>query len=248
MVVLVTNDDGIDAEGINLLFEALSSRHDVYMIAPNKQRSACSNAITMHSSLKLKKHDSRRYSCDGFPADCTNLGLYGNIIPKPDLVVSGINHGANMGDDVFYSGTVAGARSAYIHGVNSIAVSYDSFFNYDYLNDAAAFAAEVADKMCGSHKRFFININYPNLSRMKIAGIKYASLGRRKYVDGYKMNESSGEIIMTLDGYVDSYEKEGTDVTEIKKGFIVISPLGLDNTDYIMLEHLAEKDEQFTIG
>ena len=142
MKIILTNDDGIEALGINSLFETLSKKHEVYMIAPDRQRSACSNAITIHDTVKLKKTDTRKYSLSGFPADCVNFGLCSGIFPEPDLVISGINHGPNMGDDIYFSGTVAGARAGYIHFRSAIAASYESFTDFSLISNASEFIRE----------------------------------------------------------------------------------------------------------
>lgn len=238
MKIIVTNDDGIDAEGINILFDVLSSAHEVYMIAPDRQRSACSNAITIHDTVKLRRKDSRRYSLSGFPADCTNFGLCSGLFPKPDIVISGINHGTNMGDDVFYSGTVAGARAGYIHFHNAIAVSYESFTDSGYMRDASEFIMTFAEeKTKGETERFFFNINYPSKSSSEVKGLKYTFLGKRKYVDRYELVGKGSDVEeYQLEGIVDSLHKEGSDVTELREGYISVTPLHLDTTDYSYIE------------
>ncbi|MCU0822334.1 MAG: 5'/3'-nucleotidase SurE, partial [Spirochaetes bacterium] len=135
MRILLTNDDGISAKGINLLYESLSRKHDVYVIAPNEEKSGCSSAITMKSQLKIETLSEKKFAVHGFTADCVNIGLKGNIIPKVDMVVSGINHGPNCGDDIYFSGTVAGARIGYIYGLSSIAISIDSYSETPNLSD-----------------------------------------------------------------------------------------------------------------
>ncbi len=114
MKILLSNDDGINAEGINILFNYLSEKFDVYMFAPEVEKSACSNAITIRNDFDVKKLADNKYSVAGYPADCVNIGIHGKFIPEVDVVVSGINHGPNMGGDIYYSGTVAAARTGYI--------------------------------------------------------------------------------------------------------------------------------------
>ena len=234
MKVILTNDDGIDALGINSLFETLSKNHEVYMIAPDRQRSACSNAITIHGTVKLKKTDSRKYSLSGFPADCVNFGLCSGIFPEPDLVISGINHGPNMGDDIYFSGTVAGARAGYIHFRSAIAASYESFTDFSLISDASEFIREFAEeKVRNENSNFFFNINYPSIDKNEIKGIKLTQLGKRKYVDRYDFVLENSEFKeYRLEGIVDSIHKEGSDVTELSNGYISITPLHLDTTDY----------------
>src|SRR5208337_1483348 len=127
MRILLTNDDGVNAEGILTLFRVLSQFHDTYIIAPDRERSACSNIFTMREEVKVQRIDRNIFSINGYPADCVSLGLHSDLIPGIDLVISGINHGPNLGDDIHFSGTVAGARTAFIFGKPAIAVSIDSF-------------------------------------------------------------------------------------------------------------------------
>ena len=136
MKILLTNDDGFSAAGINILFDILSETHNVYMVAPLREKSACSNAITVRDSIPLRKLAPGTFAADAFTADCVNIGINGDILPDIDLVISGINHGPNLGDDIHFSGTVAGARSAVIFGKPGIAVSLDCYDQSDYFGDA----------------------------------------------------------------------------------------------------------------
>ena len=147
MHILLTNDDGIYAGGINLLYKYLSQKHDVYVIAPNEEKSGCSNAITMKSELKIETLSENKFAVNGFTADCVNIGLKGNLIPKVELVISGINHGPNCGDDVYFSGTVAGARVGHIYGISSIAISLDSYNESTNLSDASEFLLNYIDNI-----------------------------------------------------------------------------------------------------
>ncbi|MBP9022496.1 MAG: 5'/3'-nucleotidase SurE [Spirochaetes bacterium] len=234
MKIIITNDDGIEALGINSLFEILSKKHEVYMIAPDRQRSACSNAITIHGTVKLKKTDSRKYSLSGFPADCVNFGLCSGMFPEPDIVISGINHGPNMGDDIYFSGTVAGARAGYIHFRSAIAASFESFTDFSLISDASEFVRDFAEeKFKSESSNFFFNINYPSIKKESIKGTKLTHLGKRKYVDRYDfVLENSKFSEYRLEGVVDSIHKDGSDVTELSNGYISITPLHLDTTDY----------------
>ena len=244
MNILFTNDDGYTALGINTLFEVFAHKHNCYMIAPHCQRSACSNAINIESPIKLHMHDKRHFSLEGYPADCANISFYGNVIPKVDLVISGINHGPNMGDDIYYSGTLAGARTSYVHGLSAIAVSYNSFTDYPYMEDAANFMLNLIEDF-NFDRQVFLNVNYPHLSKEKIRGIKYTTLGRRKYVDSYKMDNDEGNVkTFSLSGIVDNIHKDGSDVTEVFNGYISITPLHLDTTDYTYLKILQNNTDK----
>jgi len=140
MKILLTNDDGIHAEGLQILKQILSQEHEVYIIAPDIERSACSNIFTMRNELLLTRIGDNSYSVSGYPADCVSIAIHSDIIPEIDLVISGINHGPNLGDDIHFSGTVAGARTAIIFGKPAIAVSLDSYHAPSpFLEEAACF-------------------------------------------------------------------------------------------------------------
>ncbi|MBP7582448.1 MAG: 5'/3'-nucleotidase SurE [Spirochaetes bacterium] len=238
MNILLTNDDGIDAEGMNVLFDVLSEVHDVCIVAPAEERSACSNTITIRSSMHLEKLGDRRYALDGFTADCVNVGINSGFMPVPDLVISGINHGPNLADDVYFSGTVAGARTAFIFGVSGIAVSLDCLVSSTYFTDAArfirGFIADISRHL--GTRLYFYNINHPDLPPGDIAGVKYTKLGRRRYNDSYRVlgENGSGKEIQLM-GTIESPELEGSDVTELRKGYISVTPLTLDCTNHEFL-------------
>lgn len=235
MNILLTNDDGIDSEGLQALYEILSSDHDVCILAPVEERSACSNTITIRDNLTIRKIDDRRYSLDGFTADCVNVALNSGLLPAIDLVISGINHGPNLADDVYFSGTVAGARTAYIFGVSGIAVSLDCLTTSSCFHDAARFVRGFIGEIprhLGT-VLYFYNINYPDMPADEIRGVKYTKLGRRRYVDSYRVLEEHGpEKVLQLMGTIESPEIEGSDVSELRNGFISVTPLTLDCTDY----------------
>jgi 5'-nucleotidase len=235
MRILVSNDDGINAAGIQALYTVLSKEHEVYMIAPSEEKSACSNAISMRGALSVKRHDERIFSVGGYPADCVNIGLHGKIIPEPDIVISGINHGPNMGEDIYYSGTVAAARVAFIHGKTGIAVSLDSKEDLQWLDNAAVFighfVATQGHEFTGSPVLY--NINYPAIAEGEIRGVAFANLDKRRYVDRYIVSEQTNDSFsMKLEGLLESEFINGSDADMVMKGYISITPLTLDATDY----------------
>jgi 5'-nucleotidase len=254
MNILLTNDDGIHSEGINSLYAALSREHAVFIIAPDSERSACSNAITVRTPLKIKKASDNKYSISGFPADCVIIGLSGNLIPDVDLVISGINHGPNVGDDLIFSGTVAGARTAYVFGKAAIAMSINAYHRAShYLDDASEFIAGFIKEQApaisassaigatagGLHasSRPFFNINYPDLPAADIKGKKYTHVGRRIYRDSFKETSlDGGEALVQMGGYIESIFAEGSDTTELENGYISITPMMIDTTDYTSLK------------
>jgi len=241
MKILLTNDDGINAAGIAALFEKLSEKHDVYMFAPDRERSACSNALTLRESIRVDRLDVNRFAVHGYPADCVNVGLHSSFVGKVDLVVAGINHGPNLADDIYYSGTVAGARTAFIFGISGLAVSLNSYRDYKHFGDCAEFTARFIEEseLLRRGNPSFININYPPLDPDKIAGVRYTSLGKRYYIDEYSIEREEGHsMYMRLDGTISSDHRAMTDVTEIENGYITVTPLTLDTTDHALLESI----------
>jgi len=242
MKILLTNDDGITAAGIAALYESLSRKHTVYMFAPDQERSACSNALTLRESIRVDRIDEFCFAVHGYPADCVNVGLHSAFVGKVDLVVSGINHGPNLADDIYYSGTVAGARTAFIFGVSGLAVSLNSYRDYSHFGDCAGFIERFIDESALLKRTApsFININYPPLAPDKIAGVRYTSLGKRYYIDEYSIEREEGNTMyMRLDGSISSDHRAMSDVTEIENGYITVTPLTLDTTDYALLETMS---------
>ncbi len=235
MKILLTNDDGIDAAGINTLFDVLSSEHTVYMFAPANQKSACSNAINVHSPVRVDFKGKNRFAVHGYTADCVYIGLISSLAEPVDLVISGINHGPNLGNDIHYSGTVGGARTGQIAGISSLAVSLNSHDKGDNLINCAQYIKKYIEEHNPgkSKKPYFLNINYPDVSPELIKGEKTVKLGRRNYVNSYFINEESdSHLMISLKGELQKTEEIETDTSEIDKGFITITPLLLDATDY----------------
>ena len=235
MNILLTNDDGIEAEGISALYSALIDEHAVFIVAPRHERSGCSNAITVRDSIRVEKMGERMFAVNGFTADCVNIGLHSDLVPGVDLVVSGINHGPNLGDDVFFSGTVAGARTAFVFGVPGIAISLDCLNFSDYFNEAAQFLRDFIREHHHDISRgaVFFNINYPDLPHGEIRGPLLTRLGRRKYQDTYNVTASSHNLIdLIMEGTIESDTTPGTDTREVRNGYISITPLLLDCTDH----------------
>lgn len=245
MRILLTNDDGIEAKGINSLYNALSKEHEVYVIAPHEEKSACSNAITIRGDLVIhKKIDNTHFAVEGFPADCIHLGLHGDFIPEVDMIISGINHGPNMGTDIYYSGTTAGARAGFILGKSGIAVSLSSFDSLEFIDDAAEFISEFLKEkdLLVQDKPFFYNINYPAIPREKIKGVDYCFLGERSYTNIYKVvKESEEKFHVEMNGTLNPQFLEGSDELAVQKDYISITPMTLDATDYKTLEKLKNK-------
>lgn len=238
MNILLTNDDGINAEGLLALKEILSQDHEVFIIAPDKERSACSNYFTVREDVLIKQIDHRSYSVSGFPSDCVGIGIHSDLIPNIDMVISGINHGPNLGDDIHFSGTVAGARTAHIFGKPGIAISIDSYHKPSiYLTEAAIFIKDYLNKHTPRLDVFF-NINYPNISFSEIKGVVYTFLSKRYYKDSYIKKEitETSNYSMKLIGEIITDNIHGSDSNAVVNGYISITPLTIDSTDYNILK------------
>jgi 5'-nucleotidase len=234
-ILLVTNDDGVYAPGIKALAAALGSLGTVYVVAPDREVSACAQSLTLKTPLRAERVEDRVHAVDGTPADCVNLALVKLLPRRPDLVVSGINRGANLGEDVFYSGTVGGAREGTFFGVPSIAISLAARAETDYTA-AASFAARLAGLVLekGLPERTLLNVNVPpgNPSEMAIT-----VQGRR---------EHEGTIFEGLDprrrpyywieeGKDNWHTDEMSDIHAIRRGLISITPLQTDTTHHATL-------------
>ncbi|MCL2154453.1 MAG: 5'/3'-nucleotidase SurE [Leptospirales bacterium] len=234
MKILLTNDDSIRADGLQILRKTLASSHDVFVIAPDRERSACSNIFTMREELVVTKHDENSYSISGYPADCVSIGLHSDIFPKIDLVISGINHGPNIGDDIHFSGTVAGARTAFIFGKPAIAISLDSFHSSSpFLIDTANFMLNYINTDTISENTY-LNINYPNIPKDEIKGIKYTCLSRRSYVDSYVKTQKNdpSQFTLKLNGSIETKNTPFSDNLALENSYISITPMTIDSTDY----------------
>lgn len=237
MKILLTNDDGINADGLQILKKTLSASHDVFVIAPDRERSACSNIFTMRDELVVTKHDKKSYSISGYPADCVSIGLHSDFIPEIDLVISGINHGPNLGDDIHFSGTVAGARTAFIFGKPSIAISIDSFHaSSPFLVDTANFILDYINTET-IFEDAYLNINYPNIPKNEVKGIKYTCLSRRSYIDSYvkTQKKNSNQFTLKLNGTIETRDTPCSDSFALADSYISITPMTIDSTDYNVL-------------
>ncbi len=244
MKLLLTNDDGIEAEGLNRLYEVLSKHHQVVVIAPDREKSACSNAFTINKKIIVEKKSENRFAVSGYPSDCVSIALHSTICFDPDIIISGINHGPNMGDDLFFSGTVAGARTGYIFGKPSIALSLNSYHKPSrFFNDASEFLVEFINDFSEPllNEKLFFNINYPELPRDKISGMKYVFAGKRVYKDKYEIDIiEKNRYSMELTGEIGSIVINESDITELEKGYITVTPLNIDCTDYQLLDKLKK--------
>lgn len=246
MYILVTNDDGIDSEGLLRLKQALAEIGDVVIIAPDHNWSTAGHNKTIHRPLSITEvqlsDGSFAYVTDGTPSDCVSLGILGILDRKPDLVVSGINKGPNLGDDVTYSGTVAAAMEAVVSGIPAIAVSLADYERWDFAF-AAKFTAQLARHIAknGLSSDVLLNVNVPNLPPERIAGVEITRLGKRVYRDVLikHQDENTGRLYYLITGDVPSgLPLEGTDFKAITENKISITPIHLDLTNHSLIEHL----------
>jgi 5'-nucleotidase len=237
--ILVTNDDGIHAPGLKALEQALAPLGEILVVAPDSERSATSQSITIHSPLRVYAIDERHYAVSGTPADAVILALHQLLKTPPALVVSGINAGANLGENLIYSGTVAAALEATLHGVPAVAVSLASRKNLDF-SVAAAFAAELAAKVIqeGLPAGVMLNVNVP---RGEARGVRFTHQSRKITQNIiHEKQDPRGRPYYWQDESVafESVEPE-SDYSAIMANDISITPLQADRTDYPSLRRLS---------
>ena len=237
-VLLVTNDDGVHAAGLAALAAALEDLGEVHVVAPEREQSACGHALTLHRPLSVHRWGERRHSVNGTPSDCVNLGVLGFLPERPVLVVSGVNHGSNLGDDVTYSGTVSAAMEGTLLGVPSIAVS---LVEGDEFAHAARVARQVAMRVLvnGLPPMTLLNVNVPPGVPK---GVRLTRLGHRVY---------SGKIVEQADprgrphywigaGPPAWEALDGTDMGAVHEGHAAVTPLHLDLTHHRALAQMTE--------
>ncbi len=232
MIILLTNDDGISSPGLKALQNVLSE-HDVWTVAPDKNRSASSHSITIRNPVRMHQLNEKTFACGGTPADCVLFSLLGAIPVKPDIVISGINLGANLGTDIIYSGTVAAARQAALMGYPSIAVSLNEIKPPLHFCTAADFIIKNIDIFTDLwHSDHFLNINIPNIRDGEI-GVKVTFPSRRIYENNcINFKAPNNDKYYFLGGSIRSDDKEGSDSKAVFNGFISISPVFLHPVNY----------------
>lgn len=240
-LILITNDDGVYSPGIDALFRALDPVAEVWVFAPDRERSAVGHGISLHLPLRVKQQRERWFMVDGTPADCVLLAIRRLLGRRPDLVVSGINNGANLGDDVTYSGTVAGAREAMLLGVPSIAVS-DVSFNPQHWDTAGAMAAKISQYVLehGLPPETILNVNVPDVPLNQIQGISVTRMGRRIYEDEVlERIDPRGVPYYWIGGAAQDHPFDtGTDLEAVAHNRVSVTPLKRDYTHYDLLPTL----------
>lgn len=234
MRILITNDDGIFAPALLRLREVLKPLGEVTVIAPDRNQSATSHSLTLHRPFRIREHEAGVYSVDGTPTDCVVAAWYGLLEQPPELVVSGINHGPNMGEDVFYSGTVAAAIEGALQGAMAIAASLVTRELTDYA-EPAAFIGRLARRVVEERmpRRSLLNVNIPHRPWEEIRGVQITRLGSRVYRDTLiRKVDPRGQDYYWIGGEDPIWEpQEGTDFHAVNTGFVSVTPMRLDLTD-----------------
>lgn len=233
MRILVSNDDGYFAPGIAALAEALSTLGDVTVVAPERDRSGASNSLTLDRPLSLKRTANGFYHVNGTPTDCVHLAVTGMLEHLPDMVVSGVNHGANMGDDTVYSGTVAAATEGYLLGVPSIAVSLVSKSATDFTA-AARVARDLAERFMSNPfpHPVLLNVNVPDVGYDRLRGVRVTRLGKRHKAEPVVRSVTPrGDTVYWIGAAGGAADAgEGTDFHAVANGFVSVTPLQIDLT------------------
>ncbi|HEY2775340.1 MAG TPA: 5'/3'-nucleotidase SurE [Candidatus Binatia bacterium] len=239
-MILASNDDGIQSSGLARLVEALRPIDDVIVVAPDRERSAVSHALTLESPLRADEVRPGWYAVSGTPTDCVNLALNGLLPGRPWLIVSGINRGPNLGDDITYSGTVSAAMEAVLLGVPGVAFSQVGRVSFQY-DAAARFAAQLvrALKDKGLPPDTLLNVNVPDLAAPE--GFAITRQGKRRYGDAIvEKDDPRGRKYYWIGGTELDFEDEpGTDFSAVRDGLVSVTPLHLDLTNYEAMRTLA---------
>lgn len=245
MKILLTNDDGIHAEGLLELYKKFDKKHDVTIIAPDRERSAVGHGLTIHSPIRIKKiHDAfkiKGYAVNGTPADCIKIGIIRLLDDRPDMIISGINPGANVGININYSGTIAAAREAALFGIPAMAVSIHSL-KTDYYADAAIFAEKLSEKIMrhGLPRGTFLNVNLPDLPLDKTKGIIISKQGASALNEYFDKRTDTRNRTYYWHGCEKPAASEVRNIDEhaVLNKYISVTPLQCDMTDYTLLDDL----------
>ncbi len=252
MRILVTNDDGVTSNGLLILADALSKKHEVVVVAPESERSATGHAITIHMPIWIKEIELDRgfkvYATTGTPADCVKIGV-DVLFKDPDLVISGVNRGPNLGTDIIYSGTVSGALEGSMYGIPSLAVSSADFVNPNY-ESAVSFVEDFISwfdfKMV---PRFVaLNVNVPAIPYKDIKGLKFTRQGRRYWEDYFeaRVDPFGRTYYWMMGSVVEEDEDLDVDFNAVKEGYVSITPVSVFLTDHDVLKNLKESIRDIT--
>ncbi len=244
MKILVSNDDGILARGLAVLADVCRASADVNVVAPDREQSGASNSLTLHRPLRPTQRPDGSYQIDGTPTDCVLLALGQLLDERPDFVFSGINHGPNMGEDVLYSGTVAAAMEGLSLGIPGIAMSFAGS-NLEHLESHREWLHRLVNHVTGVRdfpKETLLNINLPAIPGDKIKGIRVTTLGKRVYSESLlKAQDPWGRTVYWIGGGHASWSgTDDSDFRAVRDGFISVTPLHVDLTNYRLLESVRQ--------
>ncbi len=243
MRILLSNDDGYFAPGLACLAETLSEVAEIIVVAPERDRSGSSNSLTLDRPLSLHKSHNGFYYVNGTPTDCVHLAVTGMLDVLPDMVISGVNNGANMGDDTVYSGTVAAATEGYLLGVPSLAISLEGASKGNFLT-AARVAADMVERLKQNDLNYpmLLNINVPDVDYVQLQGIEVTRLGRRHKAEPViKSLSPRGETVFWVGAAGAAQDAgEGTDFYAVQHNRVSVTPLQIDLTRYDQMDIVAE--------
>lgn len=239
MRILISNDDGYLAPGINALADALASVADIVVVAPDSNRSGASNSLSLDRPLSVTRAANGFYFVNGTPTDCVHLAVTGLLPELPDMVISGINHGSNMGDDTIYSGTVAAATEGFLLGIPSIAVSLVNVGGENFQT-AANFVADLARRFAARpiKEPTLLNVNVPDVKPEAIAGVEVTRLGKRhKAEDVVKAVNPRNQVVYWVGAAGPAQDSgSGTDFHAVAQNRISVTPLQVDLTRYAQMD------------
>jgi 5'-nucleotidase len=246
MKILCTNDDGYLATGISVLAQAASELGSVTVVAPDREQSATSHSLTLHHPLRARRTTDGTWVVDGTPTDCVILAVNELLSEKPDVCVSGVNHGPNMGEDVLYSGTVAAAMEATVIGIPAVALSYTGA-RYEEVEGWQGKVREILEQILGNDSfpdHTLFNVNLPGCAPDEVQGIRVTSLGRRRYSESITRDHdpSGREYFWIGGGSVEWKGSPDSDFQAVQDGWVSVTPLHLDLTNYELLEEIRGWD------
>jgi 5'-nucleotidase len=243
LLILLSNDDGVSSEGLHSLRKILAKSDDIWVVAPDSERTCVAHAITLHNPLRINNLGKNVFSTNGTPADSVLLALKVVLPRRPDLVISGINKGPNMGQDVAYSGTVAAAKEGAFSGVLSMAVSLNGRDRF-LFDEASRSVGDIVDVLRRQSlpPSTFLNVNIPNVIYQHVKGFEVTCLGKRIYNgDIIERQDPRGGTYYWIGGGSEDFESiPGTDLHAVHSGFVSITPLHWDLTSYSNLDHVKD--------
>jgi len=246
MRILCTNDDGYMARGLSVLAEAARTLGEVEVVAPDREQSATSHALTIHRPLRARRSADGHYVVDGTPTDCVIMAINELLGYHPDFCFSGVNHGSNMGEDILYSGTVAAAMEATVLGIPAVALSYtgDAYERLDGWGPVlGGFLRQIVSRETFP-PHTLLNVNLPGVAPEDVRGVKITSLGRRQYSDSItRTTDPKGREYFWIGGDISAWAGgEDADYRAVESGYVSVTPLQLDLTNYELLEEIRRWD------